>query len=985
MIKVRPILAFMIFAWSCFLGLHVNAQQYNFQTYHFENDLDIANQGDIYSSGKGYLYIGGGESIYRFNGQHCDKLFPNLDLPFSEIKDIKELPNGTIYYLNNSKLSFLNKQGKIDALPLNEEILCYEFVDDNIYYGTKKGLKIYAAQSNTIYIPESLSTLENFQINKIVKHDSDLFLATNHGLWVFHTKLNTLNNYNQTSDYDIQDIVIDRQNVIWGFNKSGDILAVKEVEKTLQLFQNKSFSFTKLIVDEKDRIWFGTNNRGILRFDQDKGIWRTIDQNRGLSDNRITDLILDSWGSIWISTADNMLSKFIDKDFELFNVYNGLEQDQINSTFANDSELWFSCGNKGVFNYKEGAKLFESIPDAVLDIKCTAILKSGNNIWVGTNGKGLVKINKSENTVFRKETGLPSDWISQVVADSINNIWIGTPSNGIARLSQKDSSSLQVELFGLAEGLEDLHITTMFVSTENVLYYGTESGKVGKIKNGNHELITSVNLILSEINDIDESPNGEIFIATNGQGIFHIGKKSKEQLIAYTVASLILPQNISNIKFKGNNLWFSDDKGIYQLINESEIPTLNHFTISDGFPSANILKGSMVEFKNKIWIGSKDGLIRVGEIASTLNKVPKIHFKEIKVDFESIDFTMGLTKAIPAFNYNQKQFSFNYEGVDINSNRDLNYSYILEGQDNKWSPWSRNDNQSYNNLKPGNYIFKVRAISSGGGISETLNYTFAINSPFWMKWWFVPSIILLSISSIYMIFRFRIQKIKRKNDDERLKLELKNRLLELEQKANQLQMNPHFIFNALNSIQATVAKEDYHDARKEINDFAFLMRSILSNSKERVISLKDELSLLDKYIKIEKSCRSLNFDYEFQINQAINEEEVLIPPMLIQPFIENAIVHGLKKKINGGKLIIGLKLLDDKVLNCTIHDNGLGYETNQKLKTESGHKSVAISVTKERLENLLEKKYHPAVVINQIDEKLGGTIVALKIPIEYNF
>ncbi len=308
---------------------------------------------------------------------------------------------------------------------------------------------------------------------------------------------------------------------------------------------------------------------------------------------------------------------------------------------------------------------------------------------------------------------------------------------------------------------------------------------------------------------------------------------------------------------------------------------------------------------------------------------------------------------------------------------------MIEGRDKFWSPWTKNDNTSFNNLAAGTYTFSVRALSEEDEVSKTISYTFEVDGPLWYNWWFFPLIGLLTASLIFWLFRRRLHVVKKRNQEEKAQLEMQNRLLELEQKANQLQMNPHFIFNALNSIQATVAKEDYQDARKEITEFATLMRSILSNSKERVISLEDELKLLNKYVGIEKKCRALGFSYEVKIDSKIDKEEAMIPPMVIQPFVENAIVHGLKG-VKEGHLLINFKVLRENLLEVEVIDNGIGYEKSKINSVRKNHKSVAIEVTKERLEALVKKNDHPVLSIEQISDE-GGTRVVLKMPVEYNF
>ncbi len=971
----------LVFALSPFLS---RAQVYNFKLYELESELDIPSVSTMYSSNKGYLYFGGKETLYKFDGKRSDKIFPELALPFAEIRNIHET-EGEIYFINNDRLNSVNRSGEFSELPIGETIKTYLIDEQKTIYGTDNGIKIYDTNANIIDVPEALEKLKSFSINDLERDDRMIYIASEAGLWIYNTKSRTLSDFNESSSYNLQELILDASGIIWAYDDEGSILAIDFQRRKMSSFQNPGYRFTDIDCDEQGRIWFSSLNKGLLVYEISKSKWKIIDSQRGLVDNRVKELIVDSWGSIWIITADNILSKFIDKDYELFNVYNGLESDKINAIFTNTERLIISNGNKGVFEYKNGS--FELIPNSepLKGTKSTAIFADSSNVWVGTNGKGLVKINNLEYTIFRKESGLPSDWINCLAMDSIGSLWIGTPANGIARLSQRDSSAILIDRLGLEEGLKDLHITALMVASNGLVYYGTQSGSLGCFVENRHFNIPGSEALGSSIKDLRADAKGNIYVATQGNGLYLLRQGKKSFLQPFSEEEIKLPRSASAISIFREQLWIANEKGIQKVDLLNKENQSASFSLNEGFPSRNVTPGQMKAYKDHIWIGTADGLIKIGDIISSENRhLPKIHFVDVLDDFKPIRSSRKTIDSITKINFSDNRINFKYEGVDVNSNKDLSYSYILEGEDKDWSPWTKSDNQSFNGLRAGSYTFKVRAKSSETAISEAISFPFIINGPFWKEWWFIPSCIFAALLFFYIGFRTRLRNIRKRNEEEKAQLELKNKLLELEQKANQLQMNPHFIFNALNSIQSTVAKEDYRDARKEINDFATLMRSILSNSKERVISLQDEINLLRKYIEIERTCRSLDFEFTFEVAAGIDPVEIMIPPMLIQPFVENAIIHGLKKKENG-ELQIKLNLLQEEVLKCEVIDNGIGYETSKSLKLRPGHKSVALDVTKERLENLVNKDHHPVVNIQQVDKEKGGTIASLKIPIEYNF
>lgn len=959
-------------------------QQYNFKKFHLETDLDINIQSgletSLFSSSKGYLYISGNESIYRFDGKNAELVNLDIQLPFSEITNISQKSDGTLYFLNNGRLSCIDKD-EFKEIPIEESVNAYLSNGDDIYFGVDDGLKKYDQVNNIIEVPDPLLRLKGIKINALLKDENFLYIGSENGLWTYNLKSKTVTDFGKSSNANLLNITQDQNKVLWSFDDIGNIYEIDVKRRKFNQFKNPRTEFSSIACDHTNRLWFGTRNKGILSFDQESQIWKVIDEERGLSDNRVLQILIDHWGSVWIHTADLQISKFIDKDYEVFDVYNDLPSDQINCLYADGQGLLCSAGTNGVYAYEDGTFGLVANSDVFPNARITSILRDSSELWLGTNGNGLVKITENEYTVFRKESGIASNWISNLARDTIGNIWVASPSNGLTRLSQRDSLSLKIDRFGLEEGLSDLNITALKVLHNGTTYFGTQSGSISII-NG-ERIITLNDDVGSEVTDIIEDESGTIYFITFNDGVFQYQNLKKSSFEKLEFEGFDFPTKVRAASIKDAKLWLANDKGIHSVPLTTKNQVFQQFTTANGFPSSSISRGAMLDYLDMLWVGTAKGLVKIGDLNFGFeSKKPLIHFDEVQVDFVPIELT-SLEKGKFRIKHNEN-VSFSFQGVDINSDKDLSYSYILEGRDKMWSPWNKNKNQNYNSLNAGSYDFKVKTKSVNGEQSEILQMPFTVKGPLWKEWWFVPGLIIFGLLALGLIFRNRIVRIKKKNAEEKAQLELKNRLLELEQKANQLQMNPHFIFNALNSIQSTVAKEDYKDARKEINDFAVLMRSILSNSKERVITLQDELNLLEKYIQIEKTCRALEFDYEIIVDDAIDKEELMIPPMLIQPFIENAIIHGLKKK-QSGELLLKISLLNEYVLLCEVIDNGAGYDNTKKESREKKHKSVAIEVTKERLENLLKKEFFPVLKIEQIDKEQGGTKVQLKIPAEYNF
>ncbi|MBU8892186.1 MAG: histidine kinase [Bacteroidales bacterium] len=239
----------------------------------------------------------------------------------------------------------------------------------------------------------------------------------------------------------------------------------------------------------------------------------------------------------------------------------------------------------------------------------------------------------------------------------------------------------------------------------------------------------------------------------------------------------------------------------------------------------------------------------------------------------------------------------------------------------------------------------------------------------------ISLIIILLILSISTVFILRSGRQKR----------LANQLLAL--KSLRSQMNPHFIFNALNSVNNYIAKKDELSANRYLSDFAFLMRSVMENSKHDFIPLTDEIKIIELYIKLEHERFKEKFDYNFMVDEDINTESFLIPPMLIQPYIENAVWHGLRYKEEKGKLDVELKQFD-KHLEITIKDDGIGRKKSQELKTKNQQQnnSTGLKNIENRL-RIINEVHHLGIKVEVTDlvpETQTGTYIKITVPMQEN-
>ena len=328
-------------------------------------------------------------------------------------------------------------------------------------------------------------------------------------------------------------------------------------------------------------------------------------------------------------------------------------------------------------------------------------------------------------------------------------------------------------------------------------------------------------------------------------------------------------------------------------------------------------------------------------------------------------------------------FSFEFAGLHLVAPEKNQYAYMMEGFDREWIHDERRF-ASYTNLDPGTYTFKVKASNNDGIWNENgLAVVVNITPPFWKTWWFYLIGLVIAAVIIYGFYRFRIAQVRK---EEKLKTEFNKKLAEVEMTALRAQMNPHFLFNCLNSINRYIVKSDPETASGYLTKFSRLIRLILQNSKSATVPLESELEALKLYIEMEEMRFDNQFDYKIQVGKNIEPQYVAVPPMILQPYVENAIWHGLMHKEDKGSLLIDLSL-EEKWLRCVIEDNGIGRQKAQDLKSKSAtrKKSMGMKITSDRL-SLVNHLYNQKTKVDVIDledtnKKPTGTRVIVNIPL----
>lgn len=385
-----------------------------------------------------------------------------------------------------------------------------------------------------------------------------------------------------------------------------------------------------------------------------------------------------------------------------------------------------------------------------------------------------------------------------------------------------------------------------------------------------------------------------------------------------------------------------------------------------------------------LWMASANGVQVMPKGGGQGNWVPPIiRITEFRVNGQKQPLT-GLLRLKPEEN----QLEFSFAAAAFRHQGLMKYAYRLEGADQGWQYLPAHERHvRFNSLGPGKYTFSVRAINESGVESEPVSTTFVIAPPFWQRWWFILLCFASVAGLVALIFSIRIRVLKQQNQIRAEKQRVEKELVDSRLTALRSQMNPHFIFNSLNSIQGFILLNEKKLAAKYLNKFANLMRIYLNHSQKQSILLQEEIDALSIYLELEKVRFEDTLDYSVEVDPGLSLAGVSIPPFLIQPYVENAVKHGLLHKPDHRRLWVRISKKEAGIIQVEVEDNGIGRKKAAEITASANpkHQSYATSSTRNRLE-LLQQQGNPLAGMEIIDltnagGKACGTLVRLRIPI----
>lgn len=952
------------------------AQGYFNLHYTIDNGLPSNEVYDVAQDTKGYIWVATNYGVCKFDGKEF-KLYTLKDgLPENSIIKIYVDFKGRVWFSSYSGYLAFYENGKFYKHPLNNQIIEISDIHseividslDNIWFTilNYQGHICKITPDNNINVispklsysshhPESrfyikvtpngsyFSNLKSTKEDNLNDYTSILKLSANEYLLTCPYKSYNFSNYSKIYAIDSNNLYFSSNTTIFHvengkFNTSFDI----------------GYLINDLYIDTHGDLFVSTNDEGAFVFPNGR---LTNKYRRILPNYSISRIIQDHEGNYWIGCNGKGLIFIPSFDFQIIQ-YDAIGEQNIKSLFLNNEDLYVSTTDKNLYKIN-------------LNSNETSDLNKDLNIWnepisdIYLNQKELWLLGTKKLKFDLKEPSKPLDSVLmgyEISPYSNNQIAIGIyfgfviyQNNKIAYLSRNNGFSNKVNCINYGD--------------QDILWLGTPYG-LYKFKNGKYLFLGVKYKELSQRISCIASIDSNVFIGTSGNGIFWLTNSGLRQISTKDG----LPSNeIEKLLITNNNLWVGTNKGIGQVkldFIESKATSISTLNVWDGIPSNFIT--DLVYHNNEVIVGTQKGIFTISQNQADSNKPsPKIYIENVILENSDTIKTVN-----PILKYYQNNISFYCSAVCYKGGGVSKYRYKIEGLNDDWK-YINSGLVELAFLPPADYKFVIEAQNIYGKWSEIpAYYNFTISSPFWQKWWFIAICIILGSSIIYTIYILRIKTVKRNS-------QLQNNIRQFQQMALSKQMNPHFLFNSLNSIHRYILENNSEASSKYLAKFSKLMRLILDISQKQYISLDQELKSLSLYLELESMRFKDSFLYRIEVDPDIITSDYEIPTFIIQPFIENAIWHGLMFKQGEKKLMIKIDL-DNDYLIVQIEDNGIGRDQSKlKNKSKNEKTSLGINITKKRLEliNETSKDKFKIEIIDLVENnKPTGTKVLVQFP-----
>ncbi len=983
--KLKPfnLIPFIVFFSCC--SLITTAQEYSYKHYEIKDGLVGNNVYDCKEDKEGFIWFATETGVSRFDGTNFRNFTTAERLSDNEILKI-----------------FVDSRNRVWMMPFRNTI-CYFY----------KG-KFYNAGNDT--------TLKKFNISDRVlgmiedRNGDIIFFETNavHVLRTDNTVLERITPVgvsplffgagfdNQQNIYGFLDVIPEGTRR-WKINISNDRILFEKSNDSIK-FRGNRWTYSYITPD----VFIYLNN---------------YDNYSDYAHLVFNNYIKHQVDTIALPESFNLIS-FINDSLLIFNTGHGaleynyqshtygktyLATENISSTMKDhEDNIWLCTLGNGVFRLRSGvnSNLFFRENNSVVSVDAVSVRE--NRIVVGTDRAKIYELTKGNGKIIsNEELQWDKDKIIKFLQYDgeiyslfeyslykINSTLkkleqIPICSSGITRTSYKDIDIKGSKIYFASHGNVFLqaddscraiydHRATAICIVDSGIYIGSLEGLM---------FLNKKNIVinLGENNPLLKSRvtrlllfKNKLWVGTNDNGVICYDGQKIEKTISVKNG---LTGNLVRVLYAdGDFLWIGTDRGLNKIgLADSTYPVLEQYTNSDGLLSSMI--NAVFVQEDTVYVGTSKGLNFFDDREMSRHSICNLKVLGITVSGKEMQYDSSTL----ILKHRDNNIRFDFVAISFKSEGNIVYYYKLSGIDTDWQT-TRENFLLYPTLPSGQYDLELYAVNKFGVKSAVITIHFDIEKRLIEEAWFIMLLILCSMGIALFLANWRIRRVKKIQKEKMANAE---RIAALEQQALKAQMNPHFIFNCLNSIQQYVIDKDVQGANKFISGFSKLIRQTLYNSGKHSITVSEEEGFLRSYLDLEKSRFEDKFDYSIWIDERIHKDEDSLPPMLLQPYIENCIRHGIMHKADGKGIIdIRFNVADDNLV-CTVADNGIGRKAANNLKSMQhiSYQSKGTELTGQRIMMINKKNAAADIILNTedlVDEQgqPSGTMVTIVIPLQ---
>ncbi|WP_240755147.1 two-component regulator propeller domain-containing protein [Pedobacter sp. SYP-B3415] len=925
---------------------------------------------------KGFIWVATDAGVSRFDGKEFETFTVDNGLPDTQILQLKEDRAGRIWFLAlNGKLSYhykgliYNEQNNPMIRQLNLHAVIVSFLEDSrgrIWFGSNANrVGMWDGRRFHVYTsPDDKSQL----INAILHEDQEgrIWAISNaHASLLNGRSFKTVSAGRLPLSFktavNMQDrtmLFIDRK----GLNrwKNGMVLPSMPIDSSL-LTANPGYFFYSL----NSSLWI-SSQKGVLNLKN--GVVRTF-----LPGTPVTQTIEDRNGNMWFTTPNGlyMLAREGDQVF-ILNRDNGLPNESLRSVVMDDkNNLWLGSNNGQItkVNSSNFACHTIDLPDKRVFRSIKQLELDGNSLYFASDyGFGVVR------NIYKKPYKI--DYLREAngVLFVVKHFSLGSNrqvalalSSGVVIIPNREAPKLEFSSLRFREKHDFFKDRAYyaFYDRKHHLWFSNIEGlfefSEGRLKAHRD----AAGLLNKRVNDMIEMPDGTLVLATDGYGLVFY---KPGHAVSHLSRAQGLTDNICNKLFvAGNDIWVVTNKGINKVRKEGKGYKVSIF--ENGKDLLNNEVNDVFIGRQNAYFGTNSGLVFLATDKRNTADLspPPIYLTAITNNKSPLAIDTDSLVLSPGNNLNIEYSALNFRSGNVM------YRYRLK-DDGAWTQ-TKNRRIELSSLEPGNYSFQVSARNQNSTWSNPATLRFEVTGMFWQRPWFVVISVVLAA---YIFYLLAVWITRRQKNKEQKQLLLRNKVLILEQQALQAMMNPHFVFNVMNSIQHFINTQDNSAANRILTGFAKLIRKNLDICTKSYIPVEEELEYLNLYLKLEKNRFGEKLNYAIEVDPGIDKEETMIPSMLLQPYIENAIWHGIMPQEQGGTILITMKGQNDNLF-IEIRDDGVGIE-NSKRNKRHAHSSKGMELTRERI-GLLSQIASKPIQLHIFQNGASGTTVQILLPL----